>query len=70
MDIGATLTTREARTILRRLNTITRPGYGRYSGGSYITSQTFVDEKKARDYYTDCLVRYPNYNVKFLQDEH
>lgn len=24
MDIGATLTTREARTILRRLNTITR----------------------------------------------
>lgn len=29
--------------------TITRPGYGRYSGGEYITSQTFVDEKKARD---------------------
>jgi len=49
--------------------TITRPGYGRYSGGSYITSQTFVDEKKARDYYTDCLVRYPNYNVELLKGE-
>ena len=49
--------------------TIIRPGYGRYSGGSYITSQTFVDEKRARDYYTDCLVRYPNYNVEFLKGE-
>lgn len=49
--------------------TIIRPGYGRYSGGSYITSQTFIDEKKARDYYTDGLVRYPNYNVEFLKGE-
>lgn len=49
--------------------TITRPGYGRYSGGAYITSQSFVDEKKARDYYTDCLVRYPNYNVELTKGE-
>lgn len=49
--------------------TITRPGYGRYFGGSYITSQTFIDEKKARDYYTDCLVRYPKYKVEFLKSE-
>lgn len=26
--------------------TITRPGYGRYPGGAYITSQTFIDEKR------------------------
>ena len=45
--------------------TITRPGYG----GAYITSQSFVDEKKARDYYTDCLVRYPNYNVELTKGE-
>lgn len=49
--------------------TITRPGYGRYSGGSYIISQTIVDEKKARDYYTDCLVRYPNYKVELTKGE-
>lgn len=49
--------------------TITRPGYGRYSGGSYITSQTFTDEKKARDYYTDCLVRYPKFHVELTKGE-
>ena len=49
--------------------TVTRAGYGRYSGRSYITSQTFVDEKKARNYYTDCLVRYPKYKVEFLKSE-
>lgn len=49
--------------------TITRPCYGRYSGGSYITSETFTDEKKARDYYTDCLVRYPNYDVQLTKGE-
>ena len=49
--------------------TISRPGYGRYSGGSYITSQTFVDEKRARDYYTDMLLKYPNYNVELLKGE-
>ena len=43
--------------------TITRPRFGRYTGGSYTTSQTFRDEKKARDYYTDCLVRYPDAEV-------
>ena len=49
--------------------TITRPGYGRYSGGSYITSQTFINEKKARDYYTDMLLKYPKYNVELLKGE-
>lgn len=28
--------------------TVTRPGFGRYTGGSYITGQAFRDEKKAR----------------------
>lgn len=49
--------------------TVTRPGHGRYTGGLYITSQTFKDEKKARDYYTDCLVRYPDLKVELLKSE-
>lgn len=49
--------------------TITRPGYGRYSGGAYITSRTFHDEDKARDYYTDMLLKYPNDKVEFLKSE-
>ena len=32
--------------------TVCLPGYGRFSGGTY-------------DIYTDMLVRYPNYEVKF-----
>lgn len=43
--------------------TVTRPGFGRYKCGCYITGQAFSDEKKARDYYTDCLVRYPDAEV-------
>ena len=41
------------------------PGYGRFSGGTYDIYRTFKDERKARDYYTDMLLRYPNYEVKF-----
>ena len=29
-----------------------------------IDSHFFRDERKARDYYTDMLVRYPNYKVE------
>jgi hypothetical protein len=36
-------------------------------GGDYtISSLTFRDEKKARDFYTDMLLKYPDYNVEFL----
>ena len=46
--------------------TVSFPGLGRYSGGCYIISETFEDEKKARDYYTDCLVKYPSANVEII----
>ena len=49
--------------------TVYYPGKGRYSGGDKVSSLTFKDEKKARDYYTDMLLRYPNYNVEFLKSE-
>ena len=39
------------------------PGYGRYTGGTYDKGAKFRDEKKARDYYTDMLLRYPDYEV-------
>ena len=29
--------------------------------------ESFKDEKKARDYYTDMLVRYPNAEVEFIK---
>ena len=45
--------------------TVYMPGYGRFSGGTYDIYRTFRDESKARDYYTDMLLRYPNYEVKF-----
>ena len=49
---------------------VTRPGYGRYSGGSYtVSSLSFNDEKKARDHYTDMLLKYPNYNVELIKSE-
>lgn len=41
------------------------PGFGRYQGGSYIISRSFRDRAKARDFYTDCLVRYPDNEVEF-----
>lgn len=50
--------------------TVTCPGRGKYMGGDYtISSLSFKDEKKARDYYTDMLLKYPNYNVEFLKSE-
>lgn len=50
--------------------TITCPGRGRYMGGDYtISSLTFKDERKARDYYTDMLLKYPNYNVELIKTE-
>lgn len=34
--------------------------------GNYVLSSlTFRDERKARDYYTDMLLKYPKYNVEF-----
>lgn len=45
------------------------PGHGRYSGGERLTIRTFRDYAKARDYYTDMLLRYPNYNVEFLTED-
>ena len=46
---------------------VTRPGFGKHMGGDYtISSLTFRDEKKARDFYTDMLLKYPDYNVEFL----
>ena len=46
---------------------VTCHGRGKYMGGDYtISSLTFRDEKKARDHYTDMLLKYPNYNVEFL----
>lgn len=49
--------------------TVYYPGRGRYSGGDKVSSLTFEDEKKARDYYTDMLLKYPTYNVEFLESE-
>ena len=43
---------------------IIRPGFGRYQGGTYDNVARFRDERKARDYYTDMLLRYPKYEVK------
>ena len=48
---------------------VTKPGRGRYAGGAYVTSETFRDKKMAKDYYTDCLVRYPDARVEFLASE-
>ena len=49
--------------------TVTRPGYGRYQGGSFVTSQTFNDWNKAKDYYTDMLVKYPDCEVNLIRNE-
>lgn len=40
-------------------------GYGRFQGGTFDIEKRFADEKKARDYYTDMLVRYPKQQVTF-----
>ena len=50
--------------------TVTYPGRGKYMGGDYtISSLSFKDEKKARDHYTDMLLKYPNYNVELLKSK-
>ena len=48
---------------------IYHPGRGRYQGGDHISSLTFRNERKARDYYTDMLLRYPDCNVEFIKSE-
>lgn len=49
---------------------VTCPGRGKYMGGDYtISSLTFRDEKKARDHYTDMLLKYPKYNVELIPSE-
>ena len=40
------------------------PGLGRFTGGTYDKGARFRDERKARDYYTDMLLRYPKFEVK------
>lgn len=39
------------------------------SGPRYFHHEVFRDEKKARDYLTDCLVRYPDYEVELIKGE-
>lgn len=36
-------------------------------GGAYVSSLTFKDERKARDYYTDMLLKYPNAKVELIK---
>lgn len=48
---------------------VVRPGFGRYQGGSYVKSQSFKDWDKAREYYTDMIVKYPNYEVNLFKSE-
>jgi len=50
--------------------TVSRPGFGRFTGGTYDQSTTFRDEKKARDHYTDMLLRYPDYKVTIEKREY
>lgn len=49
--------------------TIYYPGKGRYQGGDRLSSLTFRDERKARDHYTDMLLKYPKYNVELTNSE-
>lgn len=35
--------------------------------GTYTHSATFLEEKKARDYYTDALVRFPDAQVELIR---
>ena len=44
---------------------VSHPRFGRFQGGTYDTIRIFVNEDKARDYYTDMLVRHPNCEVTF-----
>ena len=44
--------------------TIIFPGHGRYRGGCYYKCERFRDETKARDYYAEMLLKYPDNEVK------
>lgn len=44
---------------------VSLPGFGRFQGGTYDRVRRFRDREKARDYYTDMLLRYPNAEVKY-----
>ena len=43
--------------------TVSRPGFGAYTGSTFDQVYKFRNEAKARDYYTDMLVKYPDYKV-------
>jgi len=45
------------------LVTVSRPGYGAYTVGTFDQVYRFRNEAKASDYYTDMLVKYPDYKV-------
>ena len=45
--------------------TVCHPGFGMFKGGTYDVTRVFVDMDKARDYYTDMLVRHPSCEVKY-----
>lgn len=47
--------------------TVLFPGRGRIIHGVFSDEQQFRDEAKARDYYTDMLLMYPGYEVKFTK---
>lgn len=47
--------------------TVSYPGFGRFQGGTYDRIRRFKDRNKAREYYTDMLVRYPNYDVEYYE---
>ena len=44
--------------------TISRPGFGRFTGGTFCQVYRFRDESKAHDCYIDMLIRYPKFEVK------
>lgn len=44
---------------------VSLPGFGKFQGGTYDKVRRFRDREKARDYYTDMLLRYPNAEVKY-----
>lgn len=35
-----------------------------------LVNAPFRDEKKARNFYSDCLLKYPGYNVELLSPTH
>ena len=47
--------------------TVSWIGTGMYQGGTFSHVTNFVDERKAHDFYTDMLVKYPDAEVKLTQ---